>query len=127
MGKILIKNDVFNIVKRLKKIDKNYFIVYNLSSKKYEVHHSKSKHSLQLVLPFDFLDTRTLNLVLKSNIKNHAKLLKEMEENNLKLEQNKTQKIVNEATFKAKEMLKFAESKPAQDVNFNDSYTTKWI
>lgn len=127
MGKILIKKDVFNIVRRLKKIDKNYYIVYNSSLKRYEVHHAKSKHSLQLVLPFPFLDARTLDLVLKTSVENHTKLIRQMEANNLKLEQDKNNKLIDETTFKAKEMLKFADSKTAQEVNFNDSYTTKWI
>lgn len=127
MGKIFIKHDVFNIIKRLKKIDKNYFIVYNLNSKKFEVHHKASTNTLQLVLPYTNLDKRTLDLVLKTSVENQKKLLDEMEQNNKKLETEKQNRLLDEVSFKAKDMLKYAESKTGENVNFNDSYKTKWI
>lgn len=127
MGKIFIKHDVFNIIKKLKKIDKKYFIVYNLNSKKFEVHHKNSANTLQLVLPYDQLDSRTLDLVLKTSVEHQKKLLDDMEKNNQKIEQEKQNRLLDEASFKAKDMLKYAESKTGENVNFNDSYKTKWI
>lgn len=127
MGKIFIKHDVFNIVKKLKKIDKKYFIVYNLNSKKFEIHYKNSANTLQLVLPYTQLDSRTLDLVLKTSVEHQKKLLDDMEKNNQKIEHEKQNRLLDEASFKAKDMLKYAENKTGENVNFNDSYKTKWI
>lgn len=127
MRKILIVNDVFNIAKRLKKIDKNYFVLFNLVSQKFEVHHRQSKNTLQLVLPYKFLDYRTLKLVLETKVENQKKLLYEMELANQKLERQKQEKLLDEVSYKAKEMLKYADEKTGQDVDFKQSYKTQWI
>ncbi len=127
MRKILIVNDVFNIAKRLKKIDKNYFVLFNPISQKFEVHHRQSKNTLQLVLPYKFLDYRTLKLVLETKVENQKKLLYEMELANQKLERQKQEKLLDEVSYKAKEMLKYADEKTGQDVDFKQSYKTQWI
>lgn len=107
MEKILIKNDVFNIANRLKQINKNYFILYNKNTKKFEVHFKNLKSTLQLIIPYKFLDKRTVDLVQKSRIENNKKLLKELEEHNYKLEQNKTKKLQQELNFKVTETLNY--------------------
>ena len=128
MDRIFISHDLFNIVKRLKQIDKNYFVLYNKKSQKYEVHYKRNFGTLELVLPFDRLDKRAIDLVLKSKIENKQKLLKEMEENNKKLEQQQSQKMLDEANFKAKEMMAYAFSKgDSENIDFNNAYKTKWI
>ena len=111
MEKILIKNDVFNIVNRLKQINKNYYILFNKKTTKFEVHFKNLKNTLQLVLPFKFLDKRTVDLVQKSRVENKQKLLLEMEQNNIKIEQNKNKKLTDEVTFKVNEMINFQKSK----------------
>ena len=128
MEKIFISHDLFDIVKRLKQIDKKYFILYNKKSQKFEVHYKRSFGTLELVLPFDKLDKRTIDLVLSSRVENKKKILKQMEENNQKLEREKNQKLLDEASFKAKEMMTYAFSKGDTDsINFDDTYKTKWI
>lgn len=112
MKKILIKNDMFNIVNRLKSIDKNYYVLYNKITKKYELHCKNFKSSLQLVLPFDFLDKRTIDFVLKTKVENKQKLIQEMEENNQKLEQEKQKKTMEESNYKLKEYFSFRQNKP---------------
>lgn len=125
MEKLLIKNDTFNIVKRLKKIDKKYFVLYNLATKKYEIHFGKT-NTLQLVVPYNSLDKRTLNLVLKTRVENHKKILEEMERHNQKLDQEKQNKMLDEARYKAKEMLQYASQK-SDTQDFKQSYINKWI
>lgn len=124
MKKILIKKDLFNISQRLKSIDKNYYILFNKLTKKFEVHYGQ-KSSLQLVLPFKNLDKRTIDLVLKTKVENKKKLLLEMEENNAKLERESNQQILDEASFKLNEMLKYSQSK-CGNIDFNKTYLTKW-
>ena len=100
----------------------------NKKSQKFEVHYKRNFGTLELVLPFKNLDKRTIDLVLKSRVENKQKLLKEMEENNKKLEEQKNQKLLDEASFKAKEMMSYAFSKgDSENIDFGDSYKTKWI
>ena len=42
---IKILNDAFNISKRIKQIDRGYFICYNTLKKRFEVHNKKQKHT----------------------------------------------------------------------------------
>ena len=59
--KNLIRFDVFDIVKRIKYIDRNYYIIINTSSNKFEIHNSAQRGSSYcLTLPYDKLDERTL-------------------------------------------------------------------
>lgn len=129
MEKILIKNDLHNISTRLKQIDKNYFLVFNTKNNRFEVYYRKGLNvSLELVLPFDRLDARTIDYVLKTRIENKQKLFLEMEQNNQRLEDNKNKALLDEASFKATEMMKYAQSKPSEfNINFLDTYKEKWI
>lgn len=125
MERLLIKSDLFNISKRIKQIDKKYFIVFNKKTTKFEVHYQRNSSTLEIVLPFDRLDKRTLDFVLKTKMENKKKLIEEMEKNNQKLEDEKNKKLLDEATYKTKEMLRYAQSK-TNDVNFDNSYLNKW-
>lgn len=125
MERLLIKSDLFNITKRIKQIDKKYFIVFNKKTKKFEVHYKRNSSTLELVLPFDRLDKRTLDFVLKTKMENKQKLIEEMERNNQKLEDEKNRNMLDETTYKAKEMLRYEQNKTG-DVNFDNSYSNKW-
>lgn len=65
-----IENDVHNIAKRVKKIDSGYEIYFNDVTKEYELHHKKQRedwgNGLLLVLPFERLDKRAVDYVLKT-------------------------------------------------------------
>ena len=125
MKKILVKNDLFNISNRLKSIDKNYFVLFNPLSKKFEIHYKRAKSSLELVLPFSALDSRSVDLVLKTKVEHRKKLLQEMEEHNQKLEREQEQNLIDEASFKTKEMFEFLSQKTF-DGDFLKTYQNKW-
>ena len=90
----IIKNDIFNIAKRLKSIDKKYFIVFNSDRNKYEVHYSRAKNTYELTIPYDTLDARTINFVLKTRIQNKQKIFEEIENSNKKLEQQNIKNLI---------------------------------
>ena len=90
----VIKSDLFNISKRLKQIDKNYFLVRNRKTNKFEVHYKRNFNSLELVLPFNKLDARTIDYVLKTRMENRKKLLEEIErENQILLERERKENL----------------------------------
>lgn len=84
--KVQILNDVYNIAKRIKDIDKNYYIMFDTSTHKFEIHNSNQiGSSYCLTIPFNELDERTLKYVLKTQSVNIDEILNEIEQdNNLK-------------------------------------------
>lgn len=84
--KIQVKSDVYFITDRLKEIDSSYFVVYNNSSKKFELHSSDQLFTTYcLTFPYDTLDERAVLYARKSRSENREKLLREMEMQNEKL------------------------------------------
>ncbi len=83
MKNIQIENDVCNISKRIKNIDRNYYVVFNTSKNRFEVHNSSQiDSSYCLSLPFTQLDERTLFYVRKTQSSNIDEILEELENNN---------------------------------------------
>ena len=82
----VIKSDLFDIAKRIRRINSKYFVVYNLRRKKFEVHYKRSKNTYELTIPFDTLDARAVEFVQKTRMENQKKLIDEIEKNNQKLE-----------------------------------------
>ena len=82
----VIKSDLFDISKRIHSIDPKYFVVYNRKRKKFEVHYTRAKNTYELTIPFDTLDARAVDFVLKTRIQNQQKILDEIEKNNQELE-----------------------------------------
>lgn len=90
--KIKILHDVYNISKRIKNIDRDYYVVYDTSKQKFEVHNSnQSGASYCLTIPYCELDERTLKCVLKSQSANIEEILYEIEnDNNLRESANQS-------------------------------------
>ena len=81
--KIRIKHDVYNIANRIKKIDSGYFIVYNTSKNKFEIHNLKQINgSYCLTLPYQELDERTLKYVNETKSENIERILNKIESEN---------------------------------------------
>lgn len=107
--KIKIEHDVFNIVNRLKTINKNYFVLFNLKTKKFELHNKSTKNTLCLILPFERLDARTITHVLKSEKIDEC--LKEIEIVNEKISKSNKEKLEDKVKYQLKEIYDFASSK----------------
>lgn len=91
MNYIEIKDDLFDICKRIRQIDAKYFILFNLKTKKYEVHYRRAKNTYELTLPFANLDARAVEYVQKTRIEHSRQIYAEIEKQNQKMieEQNK--------------------------------------
>ena len=79
---VRIENDVFDIGARLKEIDGGYYPVYNLTKKRYEIHHEGLKNTLQVVLPYDGLDARAIQKVKETRIEYAMAKIREMDREN---------------------------------------------
>ena len=85
--KIKILFDVYNIAKRLKDIDRDYYVVYDTSKQHYEIHNSSQKGSTYcLTIPHNQLDERVLKLVRKNQSANIDEILEQIENDNKHLE-----------------------------------------
>lgn len=87
-----IYDDLFHIAKRLKSIDKSYVLYFNRKYKRFEIY---ARGAMQMALPFEKLDCRTLEYARKTRIENIEKMLKEIEANNEKIQKEKEREIVN--------------------------------
>ena len=90
--KIKVLFDVYNISKRIKNIEKGYYVVYNTLKQKFEVHSSSQLGSSYcLTLPYDKLDERALKYVRSTMSTNIDEILNKIENDNQILESaNKT-------------------------------------
>lgn len=80
-----IFEDLFDIVKKIKEIDSNYRIFRNIFKNRFEIYYQKGlRRTLELVVPYDNLDYRVINLLNKSKIENADALFKEIDEHNIK-------------------------------------------
>lgn len=78
-----IKEDLFDIVKKIKSIDSNYKVFRNSKKKRFEIHYQKGLNlNLELVVPYNTLDMRTVNLLNKSKIENADLIFEEIEKSN---------------------------------------------
>lgn len=125
MALIKIKSDVFDIADRVKEVDSGYFVVYNTVLSRFEVHNRHQKGSTFCIVCDDGLNCKVITKLRKSKIENIDKILREIDENNQKIEQNASKKLKDETSFKLKEMLDYAKKREA-DSDFNDSYKTIW-
>ena len=81
--KVQILNDMYNISKRIKNIDRDYFLVYDTVRASFEVHNSAQQDTTYcLTLPYNELDERTLNYVAKTRCANIENILEEINNNN---------------------------------------------
>ena len=93
---VRVENDCFDIAKRLKQIDKSYEIYYNLTRKCFEVHSFlQIKSSYCFSIPYENLDERTLDYAYKTLSSNRDNLIREIEENNTRVEKKNLRKQVD--------------------------------
>jgi len=92
-----IESDCLDIVKRIKSIDKDYFVVFNLNDKKFELHHrSQKKKTYCLTFPYDVLDERAYLYTLKTRVQNSDEIFKEIDRMNLQWQKAQTKKVLND-------------------------------
>lgn len=112
-----IDNDVLGVSDRLKSIDDGYFILFNVMSGKFEVHNTHNKKNTYcFVVPFDALDVRTVYHCQETLIANSDKLIRQMNENNRKLDKSRQKDFENNieaASYELAQELQLAQDKDA--------------
>ncbi len=86
----VIEDDLLGIARRLKSIDDGYFVFLNYKTGNFEVHDRNSApNTLQLVLPYDRLDERTVTRVRMTRAERAKELFEQAERENARLERER--------------------------------------
>jgi len=105
----IVRGDLFGITRRLKEIDKGYFVVYAYKKKRFEVHHrGQAGGSFCLAVPFDRLDARLIAHVLRSRVQNADKVFAAIERDNKILFKQERYEAVKKAENRTEELLSAA-------------------
>jgi hypothetical protein len=90
----ILKNDNFNLINRIKKIDSGYFVI--IKNGRYEVHNSKQKgNTYCLTYPYKQLDYRLIELI--NSTKFSYELINKIDSRNKFLEENNERQIMENA------------------------------
>lgn len=99
---VKISSDVLDIAARLKEIDPRYEVYRNLDKRRFEIH---AMGALQLAVPFERLDARTLDLVRETRLENVDKLFEKLEEQNERVERDKMRAVRDRVMAGVEEVL----------------------
>lgn len=83
--KIVVKNDVFDIVERIKAIDNDYFVIFDTKRNLYELHCKNQYENSFCLTLFESLDERSIQKTLKTRRQNKEKLFEEIKRHNQKM------------------------------------------
>jgi len=102
---VKITNDVFDIAARLKEVDADYFVMYNIDKRRFEVHSRRLPEGMYAALPpFDRLDSRTVDYVRETRAERKDEILKLIEKSD-RAEAMRDLKLADEAKYKAKQLI----------------------
>lgn len=124
----IILEDVFNIANRLKSIHPNYRLKWNKIKKRYELFFKNGMHEVrELIVPFQTLDSRTIDFVNKTRIENSKMLLMELEKNNERITLQQEKQIKDQTSDEIKNMANYIFKKGNFDNLKFDYQRTKWV
>ncbi len=82
---MVVTNDVFDIARRVKEIDKSYRIIFDNRVAKFKLY-GDPNNSYILTLPFSRLDARTVEYVRQTRIERIDAIIAEIDASNMALE-----------------------------------------
>ena len=91
--KIKIESDVFDIIKRIKEIDENYFVIFNTYCFTY---------------PYENLDNRIIDLIYFSNVSNIDNIVEDIDNNNAKIEKDNMNSVKSSSDYMVREIYNFS-------------------
>ena len=101
--KVLVRSDVFNICERVKKFDSAYRVVYDNIANTYLIYSTNLNGGIELIgwtplsyvctLPYDCLDNRTIDYLYSTRVENLEDIIKQIDEDNQKLERDNQLKL----------------------------------
>lgn len=123
--KIKIESDVFDIAKRVKQINENYYILFDTSKQKFELHSKEQQNSYCFSYPFQNLDNRFLDLVYTTNIEYIDNIVEDIDNNNREIEQREKQKTKSQTDYMLREIYSFANNS-SKELDDKKSFSSIW-
>ena len=105
--KIKIEENVFDILERIKEIDEGYFVLFDTSKNCYELHNANQPTTYCLTIPYDTLDSRVIELILYSDISNIDSIMQDIDNNNIKIEEDANNEIKSQTDYMVREIYDF--------------------
>jgi hypothetical protein len=125
---IYVDGDIYGITERVKEIDPSYFVMFNPRTQQYELHSWEQEDgTLCLNLPFDELDSRTLERAQKHRVENIEKIMSEMEANNARIEREKEEKARNVTTEITKDIYTYCNRHAREETVDAKAFTTRFV
>lgn len=107
-GRVPVLTHALDIPARLKEISRDFFVMLNTETQKFEVHDAGQPYgTLACVLPFDALDARAIEYVKQFYHANVTDLAREIDEYNERYDLSQKAALIDKANYKACEALKY--------------------
>ena len=106
--KIKIESDVFDIIKRIKEIDENYFVIFDTNKNKYELHYKNQLNTYCFTYPYENLDNRMIDLIYFSNVSNIDNIVEDIDNNNAKIEKDNMNSVKSSSDYMVREIYNFS-------------------
>ncbi len=127
LRKKIIDKDLFNISRRIKGIDKNYYILFDNKTNKWEVHNLKQKGSTYcLTCPYNRLDSRLIDYVYYTSTQHNPDLIKIIEKNNKEIDDKIIASENDYIRSNLKDIYSYA-SNSSKSIDLNKSLNYKWF
>jgi hypothetical protein len=119
-----VKNDLFDLARRLKVINRDYRIYFNKRDNRFEIHtlrrNNPSGRTFAFVVPYDRLDSRVITYANKTRRENDSLIESEINEANLRTERSAVDNLVKKQKD-LEGMLAFA-SRANRDIDFTKNF-----
>lgn len=103
-----VLTNVYHIPERFKELDEHLFVMLNRSTGNFEIHDDRQLGgSLACVLPYSELDARALTYVAERMNQELEELVRRIDAENEKLEQQRYASIIDKAQYKTKEAFRY--------------------
>lgn len=104
---IYVEDNVHDIPRRLRQeVNADFIVMFNPKSQKFEIHRlCKDMYTLELSIPYDNLDSRTIDLALHA--RDVERVRKEIEENNARIDEAKRKEKEHERSCKVRDLFDY--------------------
>jgi len=125
----IITSSTCNIPQRLKRIDKDYFLVRNHSTAQFEIHHKKQPvNTFCISIPWNELDERALERVRETRIEYMDNIIAEMNRKNEKVEIDGDKKLKDVTETVASDIYRYVKAHESKEViDKNSQYIKKVV
>ena len=122
--KIEIMSDVFDIVKRVKEIDKDYYIIFDTSKYEFELHHKKQPNTYCFKYIYENLDNRLIDMIHGSTVRHIDKIIEDIDKNNTKIENEINNNRLDLTEYMVREIYDYSNNS-SKDYS-NNAFETVW-